>query len=205
MHKEHTKYIHGWVASVEWYLLLQYKECQILQYCTTWQNRQYQSLMNVMWTCCTNIHDQYEMQCIRFCLFLLSGKLKLKHVCMCRCSLEWVDWKEGSLAFSQDRSIGRHQLGAMACCLQTAGAPARKGGPSLVLLPTLLMGELFSSETWDPKTYWTFVIPWTVYQVTEGTYKRKCFLGLCLKQQTPPTPKHITIKMWVPYNYMPLE
>ena len=34
----------------------------------------------------------------------------------------WVDWKEGSLAFSQDRSIGRDQLlGAMACCLQTPG------------------------------------------------------------------------------------
>ena len=102
---------------------------------------------------CTTTQVEYETQCVEFCLFLLSGKLKLKHVCMCRCSLEWVDWKEGSLAFSQDRSIGRQQLEAIvACCLQTAGAPARKGGPSLVLLPTLLMGELFSSEISDPKT-----------------------------------------------------
>ena len=47
---------------------------------------------------------------------------QIENVYTCCCSLQWPDWKEGSLAFSQDRSIGREQLGAIvACWLQTPG------------------------------------------------------------------------------------
>ena len=68
---------------------------------------------------------------------------QIENVYTCCCSLQWPGWKEGSLAFSQDRSIGRDQLGAIvAGWTQTPGLLLRKGGPSLGLLPALLMDSL---------------------------------------------------------------